>query len=50
MEEEKVATIPVASVSNNLTDKDFYKAMQKIKERGTGTKPPKKPASAYILF
>ena len=33
-----------------LTDKGFYKAMQKIKDRNTGNKPPKKPASAYILF
>ena len=42
---------PVASVKNaSLTDKDFYKAMQKIKDRVTGNKPPKKPASAYILF
>lgn len=24
--------------------------MQKIKDRNTGNKPPKKPASAYILF
>jgi hypothetical protein len=31
-------------------DKEFYKAMQKIKERNTMNKPPKKPASAYILF
>jgi hypothetical protein len=31
-------------------DKEFYKAMAKIKERSTINKPPKKPASAYILF
>lgn len=43
---EAVAAAPHAS----LTDKDFYKAMQKIKDRGSGSKPPKKPASAYILF
>jgi len=33
-----------------VKDKEFYKAMQKIKERQTEMKPPKKPASAYILF
>jgi len=49
---EAVIAAPHATIINNdkITDKDFYKAMQKIKDRGTGSKPPKKPASAYILF
>jgi hypothetical protein len=33
-----------------ITDKEFYKAMQKVKDRGTNAVPPKKSASAYILF
>jgi hypothetical protein len=33
-----------------ITDKHFQKEMQKIKERGKGAVPPKKPASAYIIF
>lgn len=33
-----------------IKDRDFYKQMQKIKEKFTGSEPPKKPASAYILF
>jgi hypothetical protein len=33
-----------------MSEKDFYKAMQKIKDRAADNKPPKKPASAYILF
>lgn len=33
-----------------ITDKQFFKEMQKLKERGTGALPPKKPASAYIIF
>lgn len=33
-----------------ITDKEFYKAMQKLKERGTSAVPPKKSASAYIIF
>lgn len=33
-----------------ITDKEFYKAMQKLKERGTNAVPPKKSASAYIIF
>jgi len=45
-----VAAIIAPPVQQSITDKDFYKAMQKIKERGSGSKPPKKPASAYILF
>ena len=38
------------SNSKMITEKDFYKAMQKIKDRAAGSKPPKRPASAYILF
>jgi len=34
----------------SITDKEFYKAMQKLKERGTNAVPPKKSASAYIIF
>jgi hypothetical protein len=33
-----------------ITDKEFYKAMQKLKDRGTNALPPKKSASAYIIF
>jgi hypothetical protein len=33
-----------------ITDKEFYKAMQKLKDRGNNAVPPKKSASAYILF
>ena len=33
-----------------ITDKEFYKAMQKLKERGNNAVPPKKSASAYIIF
>ena len=36
-----------------ITDKYFYKEMAKIKEkgaRGTNAVPPKKSASAYIIF
>jgi hypothetical protein len=35
---------------HTITDKEFYKAMQKLKERGTNAVPPKKSASAYIIF
>lgn len=31
-------------------DKEFYKAMQRIKETHSHNQPPKKPASAYIIF
>ena len=33
-----------------ITDKEFYKAMQKLKDRGVNAVPPKKSASAYIIF
>lgn len=33
-----------------ITDKEFYKAMQKLKDRGSNAVPPKKSASAYIIF
>ncbi len=37
-----------------ISDKFFYKEMAKIKEKskttGAGTLPPKKSASAYIIF
>ena len=34
----------------SITDKEFYKAMQKLKDRGANAVPPKKSASAYIIF
>jgi hypothetical protein len=43
-------------VANNfkpISDKFFYKEMAKIKEKGKSTRgslPPKKSASAYIIF
>ena len=52
-EEAASNTILKKKLKNNnpqIKDKEFYKAMQKIKERNTTNKPPKKPASAYILF
>jgi hypothetical protein len=33
-----------------ISDKEFYKQMQKLKERGGNAVPPKKSASAYIIF
>ncbi len=33
-----------------ISEKQFYKEMQKLKDRGTGAVPPKKSASAYIIF
>ena len=33
-----------------ITDKQFYKQMQKLKDRGQNAVPPKKSASAYIIF
>ena len=39
-----------AGVKGSITDKEFYKAMQKLKDRGTNAVPPKKSASAYIIF
>ncbi len=39
-----------APTGKTITDKEFYKAMQKLKERGTNAVPPKKSASAYIIF
>ncbi|CDW77225.1 UNKNOWN [Stylonychia lemnae] len=33
-----------------LTNKEFQRAMQKLKNRGNNAVPPKKSASAYILF
>lgn len=50
---QSVAEVKPKKPKNNnpqIKDKEFYKAMQKIKERNTVNKPPKKPASAYILF
>jgi hypothetical protein len=44
--EEEIAT----PKDLTITDKEFYKAMQKLKERGTNAVPPKKSASAYIIF
>ena len=36
--------------AREFTDKDFYREMREIKDRTDASKPPKKPASAYILF
>ena len=33
-----------------MTEKQFYKEMTKIKDRGSSAVPPKKSASAYIIF
>jgi hypothetical protein len=33
-----------------FSDKEFSKAMSKIKDRVHGTQPPKRPSSAYILY
>lgn len=33
-----------------ISGKEFYKAMQKVKDRGLNAVPPKKSASAYIIF
>ena len=46
-EEEANALIERA---RRFTDKDFYREMREIKDRTDASKPPKKPASAYILF
>jgi len=40
----------IEEVESTITDKEFYKAMQKLKDRGTNAVPPKKSASAYIIF
>lgn len=45
--------VPAGKTTKNgapITDKEFYKAMQKLKDRGNNAVPPKKSASAYILF
>jgi len=34
----------------SISGKEFQKAMQKVKDRGNSAVPPKKSASAYILF
>jgi hypothetical protein len=33
-----------------ISDKQFYKEMQKLKDRSSTAGPPKKSASAYIIF
>ncbi len=45
-------TEDVAQGGETITDKEFYKAMQRLKERHNTAevKPPKKSASAYILY
>lgn len=51
-----LAEIPATAqvVMKPITGKFFYKEMAKIKEKsrttGTGIMPPKKSASAYIIF
>jgi hypothetical protein len=50
-EEDLAATlIPGKPEKKGISDKEFYKAMQKLKDRGNNAVPPKKSASAYILF
>lgn len=41
---------PIEESRRIITNKEFYKQMQKLKERGSNAVPPKKSASAYILF
>lgn len=36
--------------ARSISDKYFYKEMQKLKDRGNNAVPPKKSASAYIIF
>lgn len=36
--------------TRSISDKYFYKEMQKLKDRGNNAVPPKKSASAYIIF
>lgn len=38
------------SEHEGITDKEFQRAMQKLKNRGSNAVPPKKSASAYIIF
>lgn len=53
-EEEPSAdeNIPVFEnpIQKPFSDKEFSKAMSKIKDRVNGTQPPKRPSSAYILY
>lgn len=48
--EEAASEKPAKSEKKGISDKEFYKAMQKLKDRGNNAVPPKKSASAYILF
>jgi hypothetical protein len=45
-----IESASAAPSGKTITDKEFYKAMQKLKDRGNNAVPPKKSASAYILF
>ena len=47
---ESSASSKLKKLKQSITNKEFYKAMHKLKERGTNAVPPKKPASAYIIF
>ncbi|TNV85032.1 hypothetical protein FGO68_gene4044 [Halteria grandinella] len=50
-EESKDHGIAASQVgARSITDKEFYKQMQKLKDRGSNAVPPKKSASAYIIF
>lgn len=42
--------VAIDNANQTITDKEFYKQMQKLKERGANAVPPKKSASAYIIF
>ena len=48
--ENGVSPNPSRKTSVGITDKEFYKEMQKLKDRGSSAMPPKKSASAYIIF
>jgi len=48
--EEVAAANALIERARLFTDKDFYREMREIKDRTDASKPPKKPASAYILF
>jgi hypothetical protein len=49
-EEENIMAEVAPSRGKSITDKEFYKAMQKLKDRGSSAVPPKKSASAYIIY
>jgi hypothetical protein len=42
--------ITTSDSNRGISDKEFHKAMAKLRERGSSAVPPKKSASAYIIF